>query len=67
MIQLSDIDGRTILLHPDAIAQVTEAGTSSPWHGIRAFIKTFDGRTLEVSETVTQILARMQAIDTNVN
>lgn len=51
MIQLSDQDGRTILLHPEAIAQVTEAGTSSQWHGIRAYVKTFDGRTLEVRET----------------
>lgn len=51
MIQLSDFNGQTILLHPDAIAQVTEAGTSSQWHGIRAYVKTFDGRTLEVRET----------------
>lgn len=51
MIQLSDLNGQTLLLHPDAIAQVTEAGASSKWHGIQAYVKTFDGRTLEVRET----------------
>lgn len=50
MIQLSDLNGRTILLHPDTIAQVTEAEASGKWHGVYAYVKTFDGRTLEVRE-----------------
>ena len=43
------------LLHPDAIATITEAGASSQWHGTRAFIKLFDGTKLEVSETIDHI------------
>lgn len=43
------------LLHPDAIATITEASASSQWHGTRAFIKLFDGSKLEVSETIDHI------------
>lgn len=55
MLTLFDASGQRLLLHKDAVAQVTEAGPSSQWHGIRAFIKTFDGRTLEVRESITEI------------
>lgn len=67
MIQLSNSEGQSVLLHPDAIAQVTEAGASSQWHGIRAYIKTFDGRTLEVRDSVTEIRSKLRTVDTNVN
>lgn len=40
---------------PKAIARITEAGASSQWHGIRSYVKLFDGQTLEVSETADQI------------
>lgn len=56
LIKLSDMDGRRILLAPCNIAKVTEAGPSSQWHGIRAFIETADGMTLEVRETVDHIM-----------
>ncbi len=58
MIELttqSSSGSRRYLLHPDAIAMITEASVSSQWHGIRAFVKLFDGKTLEVSETIDHI------------
>ena len=39
------------------IARVTETGVSSQWHGIRSIVKTFDGQTLECSETAHEINA----------
>jgi len=47
----------THYLAPQAIARVTEAGPSSQWHGIRAFVRTFDGAVLECSETAHEINA----------
>lgn len=60
MIRLSDINGRTILLAPEAIAQVTEAGASQAWHGVRANVKTFDGERIEVRETVDAVNEQME-------
>lgn len=37
------------------IARITEACVSSKWHGIRAFVKLFDGTTLECCESADQI------------
>jgi hypothetical protein len=59
MIVVTDINGRTIYLAPEAIASITEAGTSSQWHGIRAIVKTFDGQLLECRETAEQIARAM--------
>jgi hypothetical protein len=42
-------------VNPAAIARITEAATSSQWHGIRSYVKLFDGQTLEVSEPLEQI------------
>lgn len=55
MIQLTDSSGQTHYLHRDAVAQVIEAQASSQWHGIRAFVKTFDGRTIEARETAHEL------------
>lgn len=55
MIQLTSPEGARIYLHPDAVAEVREAGASSQWHGIRAIVRTFDKRTLEVNESAQEI------------
>jgi hypothetical protein len=55
MLKLHAPDGREIYLAPDAVAEVTEAGASSQWHGIRARIRTFDGRVIEVQETAREV------------
>ena len=41
------------------IARVTEAGVSSRWHGIRAYVRTRDGLTIEASEEAADIAARI--------
>ena len=45
----------THYVSPQNIARVTEAGASSAWHGIRSYVRTFDGAVLECSETVQEI------------
>ena len=60
MIKLSDSNGQTVYLAPAAIASIQEAGASSQWHGIRAFVKTFDGRTIEAQQTAELIAQQVE-------
>ena len=46
---------------PANIARITEAGVSSQWHGIRSFVKLFDGVVLECSEVAADIAAQIEA------
>lgn len=55
MIKITDINGCANYLAPEAIARVTEAGTSSQWHGIRSIVKTFDGQTIEARDSADDI------------
>ena len=55
MIKLHTYDGIEIYLSPSAIAQITEAGPSSQWHGIRSYIKTFDGKIIECQESAKNV------------
>jgi hypothetical protein len=58
MIRLSSLHSGTVqYVSPQAIARVIEAGASSQGHGIRSIVKTFDGATLECSETAHEINA----------
>lgn len=59
MIEVIDAYGKRHFLASAAIAEILEAGASSQWHGIMAYIKTFDGRTIEVRETASEIAAQM--------
>lgn len=60
MIRLTDINGQTHLLALAAIAQVTEAGVSGQWHGIKSYVRTFDHRTLEVRQTLEEISRQIE-------
>lgn len=62
MIKLTDINGRAHYVAPNNIVRITEAGTSSQWHGIRSFVKTSDGVALEASETVDKIAAQISEV-----
>ncbi|AVS75644.1 hypothetical protein [Paracidovorax cattleyae] len=55
MIRVIDVKGRAHLINEAQIVRITEADTSSQWHGIRAFIKMQDGATIEVWDTVSEI------------
>lgn len=61
MIKLTDIRGRTHAIHPDAIARLVEPGTSGKWHGVGCYVKTFDGDTIEVRESVSEIMRTLEA------
>ncbi|WP_225785633.1 hypothetical protein [Pseudomonas sp. Marseille-P9655] len=56
MIQLTGINRKAIHLAPTAIASVTEAGASSPWHGICVIARTFGGQVLEVRDRADDIV-----------
>ena len=61
MIQLTDINGRTHAIHPDAIARLVESGTSGKWHGVSCYVKTFDGDTIEARESVFEIMGLIKS------
>ncbi|PJM72077.1 hypothetical protein [Achromobacter ruhlandii] len=61
MIKLADSNGTAIYVAPAAILSIHEAGTSSQWHGIRAYVRTFDHRTYEVQQPADEIRAAMAA------
>lgn len=56
MIQVTDISGLRHFLAPAAIAQVTEAGPSAAWHGVKSFITLFDGKTIEAREECERVV-----------
>ena len=57
MITITDMNGRKHHLSAAAIASVTEASTSSQWHGIRSIVKLFDKSIIEAQEPAQQIAA----------
>ena len=61
MIQLTDINGRTHAIHPDAIARLVEPGTIGEWYGIGCYVKTFDGDTIEVRENVFEVMGLIKS------
>lgn len=63
MIQLTDINGRTHAIHPDAIARLVEPGTSGKWHGVNCYVRTFDGDTIEARESVSEIIQTLAATE----
>ena len=61
MIQLTDIKGMVHAIHPDAIARLVEPGSSGKWHGINCYVRTFDGDTIEVRESVSEVMQMLAA------
>lgn len=64
MIRLTSVTSsgyRTHYVNPENIARITEASASSQWHGIRTFVKLFDGETLECSEGINEVHALIEA------
>lgn len=55
MIEITSYTQRKYLLHPDSIAVIMEASTSSYWHGVRSIVKLFDGVIIESDMTVGEI------------
>ncbi len=55
MISLTSTSGTRHYVSTRNIARITEAGASSQWHGIKAFVRTFDGQTIECRETALEI------------
>lgn len=55
MIRLMGVDGRDMLVAASAIAQVMPAGASQGWHGVQANVKTFDGKWIEVRDSVDEV------------
>jgi hypothetical protein len=49
------------LIAVEAIASITETGASLQWHGIRSYVRLFDGTKLEAEETLCEIEAAIKA------
>lgn len=62
MIKLTNIDGRRVLVAPHEIASVTEAGTSSQWHGIKSIVRMSSGKTIEAQESLREIETALSAV-----
>lgn len=61
MIKLTGTNGAAVYLAPATITSIQEADASSQWHGIRAYVRTFDHRTYEVQQTAAEVNAAMAA------
>lgn len=59
MIIITDTAGMRHYLHPDAIARVTHAGPNG--HRIGAYVKTFDGKTIEAMGSAEEIASAISA------
>lgn len=60
MITVTDTNKQKHHLALEAIARVSEASLASRWHGVRTYIKTFDGAELMVLEDHEQIAAQIE-------
>lgn len=58
MIRITDMGNKKHYLHRDAIARVVDAGPN--WHGISAYVKLFDGGTIEASESAKEICDQIE-------
>lgn len=63
MIEVIDSNGRKHLLNPDGIVRVSEAGTSCQWHGIRSYIVTMHGLTIECQQSVQEVQKLLRALE----
>ncbi len=61
MIEVTDINGRKHYLKAETIMRITEADTSSRWHGIRSIVKTTDGCIIEAAEEAVVLSSRVEA------
>lgn len=52
-------DGKKVLLAKTAIVSITEAGTSSQWHGTKSFIKLINGETISCDESIENLLEKI--------
>lgn len=60
IVTITDYQGRSHYLAPEAIARISEAGVSSQWHGIRCVVKCFDGSVIEAGDTADRIAAAIR-------
>ena len=62
MIRLTDVHGRALLVQPDQIAMIQQAGPSQRWHGVAANGQmAVDGKWIEVRESVADIEQQLGA------
>lgn len=62
MIRLTDVHGRALLVQPEQIAMIQQAGPSQRWHGVSANVQmAVDGKWIEVRESVADIEQQLGA------
>jgi len=61
MIELTTNTGTNQYVSKNAIAQITVAGVNSQWHGIRSYVKMFDGTVIDCRDTAGEVAAMVEA------
>ena len=61
MIKITDINGRVRYIAATSVSSITEAGTSSQWHGVRCLVKTIEGDVIEAQETASDVAKQVEA------
>lgn len=55
MIKLTDINGRDVYVAASNVARVSQADSSSQWHGIKSHVRLFDGGHIECQQDAATV------------
>lgn len=55
LIEITDFNGATQYVSAGAVEQITEAGASSQWHGIRSIVRLFNGKVIESQNAAYEV------------
>lgn len=60
MIKLNTAES-TVFVAAGNVARIDQAGASSQWHGIRSFVRLFDGGVIECHQDATEVARLVEA------
>lgn len=61
MLKLTDINGTTRYVAAENVARIDQAGASSQWHGIKSFVRTYDGCVIECQQDADAVARMVEA------
>ena len=59
LIKIIDYRGKCHFVSPDEIVRISDAATSSKWHGINSIVKLRDGTFIEAANSCESIAASL--------
>lgn len=60
LIEITDFNGAKQYISAGAVEQITEAGASSQWHGIRSIVRLFNGKVIESQNTAYEVASMVK-------